>query len=166
MEALIRAVAYLIGIPAVVLLLVMLTAEESEQETATPPIKQLTIQAPDATQQQQTIIKQAGELLFNVCSGLSDHITDIESVTASIGEVGTRNDGWRKGISFTVKITDNTSSIPREWRAWGHNLFYTVVGGNRPGIDVGKSTAGYFCNVGHSSPFIDVQKARLVDKAM
>lgn len=126
--------------------------------------KTLTIQAPDATPEQQPVIRQAGQLLFDVCDGLKKHAVDIESVEASVGEFSTRNNGWMKGITFTIKISENPTRIPREWYAQGHNLFYTVVGGKQPGIDVGKSTAGWFCGVGKTTPFIDDPKAAIVDQ--
>ncbi|WP_126456734.1 hypothetical protein [Sulfuriflexus mobilis] len=124
----------------------------------------LTIHAPGATPEQMAVIKQTGKLLFTTCDGLKKYASDIEQVEASIGGIGSRNAGWVKGVNFKIKIADNPSSLPNKWRAAGHNLFYTVVGDKRPGIDIGKSTAGWFCGVGDTSPFIDEPRGVIVDQ--
>lgn len=131
-----------------------------------------TIQTEGVAESQNAVVSKAAEVLFDRCPGLAQYAQDIEWVKATTsivtpdGYAGyqTRDYGWTRWVGFEVKVADDTRHIPGEWRASGHHLFYNVGSSPKPGVDVGKATAGWFCGIGHKSGFVPAQEAVVVDQ--
>lgn len=132
----------------------------------------ISIQTEGVTESQNVVVKKAAEVLFDRCPGLAQYAQDIEWVKArtnivtpdGYGGYQTRDYGWTTWVAFEVKVADDARRIPNEWRAWGHHLFYDVGSSPRPGVNVAKATAGWFCGIGHQHGFIPAQEATVVDE--
>lgn len=96
----------------------------------------------------------AAQQLFAACPGLVQHRNDIDWLKAYADrtrDVWVEQEyGWKHWVSFEAKVADDART-PKEWRAWGHHLFYAV---GPTGVAVSKDTAGNFCGLGHRSGFI------------
>lgn len=124
------------------------------------------LQTEGVAESQKAIVAKAAEVLFDRCPALTQYAQDIEWVKArtDAGGYQDREYGWSNWISFEVKVADDARRIPADWRAWGHHLHYSVGGSPRPGVDVGKDTAGWFCGIGYKAGFIPAPDAVAVDQ--
>ncbi len=46
--------------------------------------------------------------------------------------------GWKGYYTYTVKLKEGARRIPKDLRAWGHNLFFNVGGPEKPGLIIKK----------------------------
>ena len=53
--------------------------------------------------------------------------------------------GWTRWIEINVKIVDDPKTIPRDYQASGHTLYYFLGGGRQPGVDGKKTQSQLLC---------------------
>lgn len=100
-------------------------------------------------QTQLEMAKKAYAVFCDVCKPLmSQYTDDIESIKIEKRDVRVkgygcmdyrcRDYGWDFEYEMQVKIKDDTSVIPGEFRAWGHTLYFFLGGPQNPGITISK----------------------------
>lgn len=137
---------------AVILVAVAAFAYAVWQQPAT-----VTIDMNEVAQSERQEAMDAAQKLFSACPELVAYRSDIEWFKARTDE--TRDiwveseHGWKQWVSFEAKVAEDART-PKDWRAWGHHLFYAV---GPTGVAVAKDTAGHFCGLGNNSGFVTLQ---------
>lgn len=98
------------------------------------------------------MIGRAADALFRHCPDLGRYVNDIESAEAAITNLAAHSYqaekyGWTRMITIEIKIKQDASRIPAEYRAWGHTLRYQLGGGSSPGLTANKDQARLLCGL-------------------
>ena len=126
---------------------------------------ELTVSVPgDVTEADKIMIDGAVKVLAAECPRFKNAWIDIVAAKGDIvGSWLAENmeadvtRGWGRTVELVVTIRDEeTSYIPNSQRAWGHSLQFIMGGGERPGIRVTKSQAGWLCMMQEDEFFKDI----------
>lgn len=146
----------------------MLAPNSASTAQATAPPSVAITYAANLQPAQRAAAEAAVAIFRDRCPALfTTYAADIRHIKVDVLDVtGFTQDedyGWKQKITVTARVKDSneTRVIPNSWRAWGHNLFFDLGAGNRPGIDVGKEAAARICGFGEQrNTFVDEPRLR------
>ena len=138
-----------------------------------PPLK--VVSAPLLSKEDNRKAQAAFEVLDKICGFSERWSADIDSVELSYQEDTAHwfenqegpcinswceDYGWERHVIVMVKVKEKVTVIPNEFRAWGHNLWYQLGEGSRPGATISKDPSALICGVepgiGGYSAFLDI----------
>jgi len=122
----------------------------------------------DFNEVDKTIIIGAVQILSIQCPAITKYATDFVKSEADFNEFYSRNAGfdktrgWGRLVELRLTVSGDPKSLPNEWHAAHHTLYFSMGGGRQPGVFMLKEQAARFCGFTKSRSFMDVPALRFV----